>query len=348
LAQSAQGQNVAKYRKVDVRIWNDAKFVSLSERGKLVFMFLMTHPNLTMVGAMRATIPGLAAEIGIPLEGFREAFQEGLAKGMARLDEHACLVWLPNFLKYNKPESPNVVKAWPNAFDLLPECALKAQIFQHVKDFMEGFTEGFRKAFQEAFPEDFAKGMAKQEQEQKQKLVPNGTCRSGERPEEFANLWNQIRGPLPKVKEFSDSRRKKVKTRIAQGLTLEKFEKVISECVETPFLAGDNGTGWQATFDWLIENDRNMAKVMEGVYKHGGNGGNGAARPMGRARTDGNLNAAREALQRMACLPDGISGRGETRGGESPNLHGVRNPVKSIRPAGYIGGDSDFDLAASL
>ena len=136
---------MSKYRKVDVKIWNDAKFVALSERGKLVFLFLMTHPNLTIVGAMRATAPGLAAEIGIPLEAFREAFREALSKGMAKVDKSAALIWLPNFLKYNKPESPNVVKAWPDAFDMLPECELKSQVFQHVKGFAEGMTEGFRK-----------------------------------------------------------------------------------------------------------------------------------------------------------------------------------------------------------
>jgi hypothetical protein len=116
---------VAKYRKVDVRIWNDAKFVGLSECGKLVFMFLMTHPNLTVVGAMRATAPGLAAELNMPMERFREGFQEGLSRGMVKVDPKACLVWLPNFLKYNRPDNPNVVKSWADAFDLLPECHLK-------------------------------------------------------------------------------------------------------------------------------------------------------------------------------------------------------------------------------
>ena len=52
---------MSRYRKVDTRIWNDAKFNSLSEKRKLVFFFLLTHPNLKMIGGMRATVPGLAA-----------------------------------------------------------------------------------------------------------------------------------------------------------------------------------------------------------------------------------------------------------------------------------------------
>ena len=67
---------MAKYRKVDPRIWNDAKFRDLSDNGKLVFFFLLTHPNMTSLGAMRHTIPGLAAELGWDVEVFGKAFQE--------------------------------------------------------------------------------------------------------------------------------------------------------------------------------------------------------------------------------------------------------------------------------
>jgi hypothetical protein len=151
---------VGRYRKIDTRVWNDAKFNALSERGKLVFFFLLTHPNLTMLGAMRATIPGLTAELGMPAEAFAKAFGEVLSKGMVKHDQSASFFWLPNFLKYNRPESPNVVKSWPDAFDLLPGCQLKGQLFQHLKAFAEGLTKGFQEAF--------AKGMPNQEQEQEQ------------------------------------------------------------------------------------------------------------------------------------------------------------------------------------
>ncbi len=143
---------MARYAKVDRRIWNDARFRSLSERGKLVFLFALTHPSLTMLGAMRATVPGLAAELEVTFE----AFQEALQKGIVKHDSKASCLWLPNFLRYNRPESPNVVRAWPEAFDLIPECDLKYQLFEQLKGFVEGLSEGFREAFAEAFPKDYA------------------------------------------------------------------------------------------------------------------------------------------------------------------------------------------------
>ena len=145
---------MSRYRKVDPRIWNDAKFSGLSDEAKLLFFMLLTHPSMTALGAMRGTLPGLAAEIGWSAEGFLKAFQEVSEKGMAEHDERACLVALPKFLKYNPPESPNVVKAWAAAVDMLPECELKNRVIARAKSFAEGMSEGFAKALPEAFAED--------------------------------------------------------------------------------------------------------------------------------------------------------------------------------------------------
>lgn len=151
---------MAKYRKIDPRIWNDAKFRSLTDSGKLVLFFLLTHPNMTSLGAMRHSIPGMAAELGWEMKGFQEPFGEVLSKGFVKHDERASFVWLPNFIKYNQPDNPNVVKAWDSAVDLLPECDMLNQLLQHVKEFLERLPEGFRKPFRN--------GLANQEQEQEQ------------------------------------------------------------------------------------------------------------------------------------------------------------------------------------
>ena len=147
---------MARYRKVDPRIWNDAKFRELSDNGKLVFFMLLTHPNMTALGAMRGTIAGLAEEIGWTSEAFAEAFREAYEKGMTEHDPKACLIALPRFIKYNQPESPNVVKAWVGARDLLPECELKNRVVsragEYAKDMSKSFSEAFAKAFVKTMP----------------------------------------------------------------------------------------------------------------------------------------------------------------------------------------------------
>ncbi len=63
---------MSHFRKIDVRIWNDAKFQSLADEGKLIFFLLLTHPNMTALGAMRCSLDGLLAE----LEGNRDALAD--------------------------------------------------------------------------------------------------------------------------------------------------------------------------------------------------------------------------------------------------------------------------------
>lgn len=161
---------MSRYRKVDPRIWNDAKFASLADRGKLVFLMLLTHPSLTALGAMRGTVEGLAAELKWTPEAFREAFGEVCRLGMAEHDPDAHLIALPSFLKYNTPESPNVVRAWAGSVDLLPECKLKMIVLIRAYHWSTTMSEGFRKAFAEAFGEVCRLAIANQEQEQEQDL----------------------------------------------------------------------------------------------------------------------------------------------------------------------------------
>ena len=157
---------MSHYRKIDVRIWNDAKFQSLPDGGKLAFLMLLTHPMMTALGAMRGTPDGLAAELGTDPKAFREAFRDILAKGMAEHDEKACLIALPNFLKYNSPESPNVVRGWAKVPDFLPECPLKTLVIQRAV----AFAKGMSKAFAEAIPEDLP---LSESREQRTEILPN-------------------------------------------------------------------------------------------------------------------------------------------------------------------------------
>lgn len=168
---------MSRYRKVDSRIWNDANFAALSDDGKLVFLMLLTHPGMTALGAMRATMTGLASELEWLPERFAKGFQECFSKGMAEADQKAHLIALPNFLKYNPPENPNVVKAWVGARDLLPECHLKGLVlsraYQAITGRGKGFEQAFRQGFGEPLPKPFANGMPNQEQEPEQEQEPD-------------------------------------------------------------------------------------------------------------------------------------------------------------------------------
>lgn len=149
---------MGRYRKIDPRIWNDEKFRLLGDDGQLVFFFLLTHPNQTALGAMRATMEGLAVEKGWLLKRFEKPFKRILTHGMAVYDEAAACIWLPKFVKYNCPESPNSIRGWTGALDFIPECALRRRAIVQAGHAVRLQTDKkgeFKKAFAEAFPEEY-------------------------------------------------------------------------------------------------------------------------------------------------------------------------------------------------
>lgn len=144
---------MAHYRKIDVKIWNDARMVKLKPLAKLAFLFVITHPNMTSVGAMRATVAGMSAELGVSQKDFSEVIDSGMVK----YDEQSLCMFVPNFLRYQTAESPNVIKNWVKQLAYIPEGFLKDEAIASMKDYVEGSKEGFRKAFREAFGKAFGK-----------------------------------------------------------------------------------------------------------------------------------------------------------------------------------------------
>jgi hypothetical protein len=158
---------MARFRTVDVRIWIDHKFGQLSDDGQLAFLFLLTHPDMTALGAMRGTWAGLAAERGWTLARWTRAIAPAVASGMVEVNAQAAYVGLPNFLRYNAPAGPNSVKiAWSSALDLIPECPERRRLAQRCLAYLERRSPGFRanlqttlKVFQDAIRDAMRDGI---------------------------------------------------------------------------------------------------------------------------------------------------------------------------------------------
>lgn len=81
--------------------------------------------------------------------------------------------------------------------------------------------------------------------------------------------WNSFCDKYPilsKVKEISGKRRDKLKKRY-EVISFRDFNAILTEIKDQPFCLGASDKGWKVSFDWLIENDTNYLKVLEGRYK---------------------------------------------------------------------------------
>lgn len=161
-----------RYRKVLTRMHADEKFRELSKpkpNGQTLWQYLITGPHTTSVpGLFTAGEAGMAEALDWPLAGFRRAWGEIESRGMAQADWKARVVWLPNAVRHNPPESPNVVRGWRAAIDEITECALKRRALDELQAFLEGCGSAFTKAFREAFDEQTHHPSPNQEQEQEQ------------------------------------------------------------------------------------------------------------------------------------------------------------------------------------
>lgn len=167
---------MSRYRKIDVRIWADENFKALSPIppcGQGLWFFLLTGPFTGPIpGLFRAGRAAMAEELKWPQKAFDKAFQEAFQKGMVKADFEAPLVWLPKALKYNKPESPNVITSWLTEYDTLPECELLHEAIISIRESIcemdIAYIKAFDKAFGKAIVKASRKAMPNQEQEQEQ------------------------------------------------------------------------------------------------------------------------------------------------------------------------------------
>lgn len=184
---------MTRYRKIEVRTWSDERFRNLSNiapSGQGLWFFLLTGPHTSPIpGLFRAGRAAMAEELGWENEAFDKAFQEVSDEGMAKADFKARLVWLPNALKHNKPESPNVVRSWRVELNLLPECDLRNEAISHIRKTLESIGTSYVQAFDEICAKEPRKTTSKasgkalpkampnqeQEQEQEQEVPPNAT-----------------------------------------------------------------------------------------------------------------------------------------------------------------------------
>jgi biotin operon repressor len=83
--------------------------------------------------------------------------------------------------------------------------------------------------------------------------------------EQIKDLYNAICISLPAVQKLTESRKKKIASRWRDNPSLDTFNEIFTKAEKSDFLTGKT-TAWKCTFDWLMENDKNYCKVLEGNY----------------------------------------------------------------------------------
>ena len=142
-----------RFSRVTRRMWNDEKFQRLSAprpNAQTLWLRLLTGPELGCIpGLFTAREGGLMDALHWANPSFRNCWREIADLGMAFADWHAGLVWVPNAIVHNPPESPNVVKSWRLAWRELPECELKTQATSGLREHLRLMGPEWLRTFDE-------------------------------------------------------------------------------------------------------------------------------------------------------------------------------------------------------
>jgi hypothetical protein len=100
-------------------------------------------------------------------------------------------------------------------------------------------------------------------------------------PEFLMDIWNDfvdfIKGEkkvsLSKCLKMTSTRRKKAILRLKEIGSESDLKLLFENIRKSNFLLGNNKNNWKVTFDWLIENDTNMVKILENKYNQEKNRG---------------------------------------------------------------------------
>lgn len=123
------------YRKLDPELWDDERFIALSDTAKLVWLALITGPQTgALPGLQIADHLVLASTLRKEPEPVRAALAEIEAAGMCEVDSRLRLIRMPKAPRRNLPANENVLRSWWNAWRSMPSSPLKTRHLESVKE----------------------------------------------------------------------------------------------------------------------------------------------------------------------------------------------------------------------
>lgn len=264
------------YTKIDELMWSDPKFCSLSDDGKLLFVYLVSCRHRNIIGLYYLPEPYAAFDLKWDSKRFSKGLAELLEMGLVKYNFNSNMVMIINFLKYNPLENPNQVKGAVKALAVLPPNGLDSTFLNGIislnKPFMKPLVELLeeRLSKQEDVKEDVDEEEDVTEDGEELSIVVQSTTSESIPYDSILNLFHEICITLPQVKVLSDKRKKALKARWKESKSdIATFELIFSKVHQSDFLSGRNGRWTGCNFDWILKQE-NFIKIGEGNYDNKG------------------------------------------------------------------------------
>ena len=120
-----------------------------------------------------------------------------------------------------------------------------------------------------------------------------------------SDVWNSHEN-LPAIRTMTQARKTQLAVRMREPLFADNWREIVARIAGSSFCTGENDRGWKADIDWLLKNDGNYSKVLEGKYdaKHGKRG-NGQSAGQSESPLAGSRGHAIDAITKKPIEPYG-------------------------------------------
>jgi len=272
-----------RYRKIDVRIWDDEKIQNLSNNGRLLFIYLLTNKFTNAVpGLYKIGFGSICDELGLNIRNLRKAFDEGLNQNLFEYDENKKLIFIKSVIKYDTNFSVTVIKGWQSHWNEIPTCELKNKagdyLFEILKNIIVKDNKGIDQNLGEVFTTivrgiggGIGGGMVSQETRDKRQETRDKRQETRDKRQETRDKRQDIKPPNPLVElkktirprderietifnfwrekfhhpnaKLDKKRRQVISEALKMGYDVDKLCNAITGCSYTPHNIGENDRG---------------------------------------------------------------------------------------------------------
>lgn len=135
------------YAKIQTKLWHDPRFRALSERGRLLFMYLLSCPHRNLEGLFVLPVGYASADLGWEPETVAGTIAETVGQGLIAYDETVALVFIVDSLRYQAPANPNMVTAALNKLEALPDSPLLERFYADAQRYAKPLAERLPERF---------------------------------------------------------------------------------------------------------------------------------------------------------------------------------------------------------
>lgn len=140
------------WRPIHSRLWNDRRFLSMSDRGRLLWLYMLSAPSTPIPGVLITGRARAAEDLNWSPQGVGEGVSEIERTGM-QFRWQGRLLWLVNSIKHQPVAGPNAIRAWAVFWDDIPNEPIKHELWQALEAATKRWSKVFREEIREPLSE---------------------------------------------------------------------------------------------------------------------------------------------------------------------------------------------------